>query len=255
MKNRSKILFVELIVFFLTFCFVFTAPFPGHTAEKDEFTDVDAKTLKSSDDPDAVADVIFKLSDIYEAQGKDGLKPAIPALLEGAYVELNLPEDERWNIYDIIKIISLTGDEKVKPFLLHIMSIMVGGGNPFTAQGFYSIGHSVVKDVADSLKSSSSDTKGRAALTLHKMFEFDDTGKFFTPEDCETIRKRLVENLVDENPGTRIYSVVALRSFGDESIINPLEQIEKYDAHMDSGGFFGVRMEATETLKHLRAKK
>jgi len=255
MKKRNNFLFTELIVILLTFCCVVSPPITGYAAEKEKFTDADAKTLKSSNNPDAVADVIYKLSDIYDAQGKDGLKPAIPALLESAYRELSLPEDARWNIYDIIKIISLTGDASVKTFLLHIMSSMGGGGNPFTAQGLYSIGHSVVKDVADSLESSSSDTKGRAALTLHKMFEFDETGKFFTPEDREMIRKRLVENLVDENPGVRIYSVVALRSFGDESVINPLEHIEKYDAHKDSGGTFEVRIEATETLKHLRARK
>lgn len=255
MKKRYNFLFIALIVILLAFCCVVSFPITGHTAEEDKFTEADATILKSSNDPDAVIDVIYKLSDIYEVQGKDGLKPAISALLESAYRELSLPEDERWNIYDIIKIISLTGDESVKPFLLHIMSSMGGGGNPFTAQGFYSIGHSVVKDVADSLKSSSSDTKGRAALTLHKMFEFDETGEFFTPEDRDTIKERLVENLVDENPGVRIYSVVALRSFGDESVINPLEHIEKYDAHKDSGGTFEVRMEATETLKHLRVQK
>ncbi len=198
--------------------------------------------------------VIYKLLDIYDEKGKEALKPAVPALIESAERELKLPEDERWNIYDIIKMLSLTGDERTKPLLLNIMSTMGGGGNPFTAMGLLAIGHTVVKDVADSLKSTNSATRGRALITLHKMFEFDETGEFFTPEDRVMIRERIVANLVDEEATVRIYSVIALRSFGDASVINPLKHIEKHDAHKDSGGTYEVRIEATETLKKLKGQ-
>jgi len=250
MKKPKNAVFTTLIVFLLTSCFVLTVPLTGLT---EEFTDKDAETLKS-DDPDAVIDVIYKLLDLYDEKGKEALKPAIPALIESAERELKLPEDERWNIYDIIKMLSLTGDERTKPLLLNIMSTMGGGGNPFTAMGLLAIGHTVVKDVADSLKSSSPDTRGRASVTLHKMFELDDTGKFFTPEDRAMIRERVVANLIDEVVTVRLYSVIALRSFGDASVINPLEHIEKNDAHKDSGGTYEVRIEATETLKMLEVQ-
>ncbi len=244
---RNKLLKAS-IVLFLIFCFVVTFPVTGLTAE---YTDTDAKALKTGD-PDAVAEVLYKLMEIYDEKGKDGLKPMVPDLIESAQRELRIPEDERWNIFDIIKVVSMTGDERVKPLLLRIMSVMWGGGNPFTAQGFLSIGSSVIPEIADSLKSSSSDTIGRAALTLHKMYELDETGEFFSKKEREIIKNRLVENLDDETATVRIYTITALRSFGDESVIKPLEYLEKHDAHKDSGGTYEVRDEATETLKLLK---
>ncbi len=219
-----------------------------------EFTAEDEKILKSSSDPDEVADVIYKLADINDAKGKEALKPAIPALLSAADNELGLPEDQRWNIYDIIKVISMAGDESVMPFLLNVMSFMAGGGNPFTAQGFCSIGHQSVPAVTDSLKSTTTETRGRAAITLHRMYEFDESEALFNEDNRKTIRDLLVANLSDENASTRIYSIVALRSFGDETVLNPIVHIEKTDAHKDSGGTYEVRLEATETLKILKSK-
>ena len=240
----------RLTVILLIAFIIFSAPVTGFGAE---YTDADEKALKSTD-PDAVAEVLYKLSDMYDAGGKEPLKPAVPALIESAQRELKLPEDERWNIVDIIKVVSMTGDERVKPLLLHIMAAMWGGGNPFTAQGLLAIGHSVVQDVADSLKSSNPETLGRAALTLHKMFELDESGKFFSPQDRKMIRERLVNNLTDENVNVRIYTVVAMRSFGDASVIGILENIEKHDAHKDSGGTYEVRIEASETLQKIKAR-
>ncbi|MFC1608085.1 hypothetical protein ACFL47_08955 [Candidatus Latescibacterota bacterium] len=219
----------------------------------DDFTDADAKAL-ISDDPDAAADVLYKLQDIFSEKGKDGLKTAVPHLIAATERELGLPEDARWNLVDIVKIISLTGDERVKPMLLRIMSVMWGGGNPFVAQGLLSIGHSTLADVVDSLKSTSPDTKGRAAITLHKMNQGDDSKAFFTSDDREKIKKGLLANLKDENVQVRIYTVMAMRSFGDNSVFSALEHIEKHDAHKDSGGTYEVRLEASETLKHLKAK-
>jgi hypothetical protein len=219
-----------------------------------EYTAEDDKTLKSSSDPDEVADIIYKLADIYDADGKEALKPAIPALLAAAERELSLPEDQRWNIYDIIKVISMAGDESVMPFLLNVMSFMGGGGNPFTAQGFCSIGQKSVPAITDSLKSPVTETRGRAAITLHRMSEFDESGSLFSDTDKKTIRDLLVKNLADENASTRIYSLVALRSFGDQSVLSPIENIEKTDAHKDSGGTYEVRLEATETLKVLKSQ-
>ncbi|MFC1539803.1 hypothetical protein ACFL6H_10300, partial [Candidatus Latescibacterota bacterium] len=109
-----------------------------------------------------------------------------------------------------------------------------------------------IKAVTDSLKSPVSETKGRAALTLHKMYGFDEEKALFGPADINSIRDLLVANLVDENPSVRIYSIVALRSFGDESVLSPIENIEKNDAHKDSGGTYEVRLEATETLNILK---
>lgn len=219
----------------------------------DSFTDADEAKLTGTD-PDEVADILYKLQDLYADGGADALKPAVPALLKSIEHELSIPEDERWNIYDIIKIMSLTGDERIKPLLLNVMATMAGGGNPFTAQGLVNIGTSTIKDVADSLKSSSIDTRGRAAVTLHKMNEFDESKSFFSDANKKLVRDRLVTNLTDENANVRIYSVIALRSFGDSSVVNPLMQIEKHDAHKDSGGTYEVRIEASETLKLLGAK-
>ena len=196
--------------------------------------------------------MLYKLQDINEASGKEGLKPAVADLIAATERELKLPEDERWNLIDLVKILSMTGDERAKPMLLNIMSIMWGGGNPFVAQGFLAIGKSTVKDVADSLTSANPDTRGRAALTLHKMAQFDTTGGFFTKEDREKVKKLLVENLDDENVNVRIYTVLSMQSFGDESVIPILEHIEKTDAHKDSGGTYEVRIGAAETLKHLK---
>jgi len=217
------------------------------------FTDKDAQVLKTGDS-DAVADVIYKLTDLYDAQGKAALKPAVPALIESASRELKLPEDERWNIYETLKLLSLAGDERTKPLMLLTMSMMGGGGNPFTAQAFLAIGKTTIKDIVDSLSSPVSDTRGRAAVTLHKMAEFDETGSFFSPKDRETIKKKLVANLADQEASVRMYAVIALRSFGDQSVVDTLEHIRKTDAHKDSGGTYEVRVEAAATLKLLRGE-
>ena len=253
MKNRKNLLFTRFTLIVTISCFVFIATSQCLTAENNAFTEADAKILKTGDH-DAVADVIYKLADIYAEKGIDALKPAIPVLIESAYRELELPEDERWNIYEILRVLSVSGDERVKPLLLYIMSNMGGGGNPFTAQGFLKIGQSTVKDVVDSLKSSSNDTRGRAAVTLHKMAEYDETGAFFSAKDREMIKKSLVANLTDEEAGVRIYTIVALRSFGDETVVNNLEHIRKHDAHKDSGGTYEVRVEAAQTLKLLKGE-
>lgn len=246
MKKRNT--FFTSFVFVLSILLVLT---PVVIAAS--FTDDDAAKLTGTD-PDEVADILYKLQDLYAESGSDALKPAVPALLKSIEHELSIPEDQRWNIYDIIKIMSLTGDERVKPVLLNVMSSMPGGGNPFTAQGLLNIGQSTVKNLADSLKSASIDTRGRAAVTLHKMNELDESKSFFSAADKKLVRDGLVANLTDENANVRIYSVIALRSFGDSSVIDPLQQIEKHDAHKDSGGTFEVRIEATETLKALGAK-
>lgn len=220
-----------------------------------EFTDADATILKTSSDPDEVAGVLYKIQDIYETSGEAAIKAAVPGLIEAMHRELSIPEDERWNLVDIVKVMSLTGDERIKPELLTIMSVMWGGGNPFVAQGFLKLNSSVVSDIVDSLKSANLETRGRAALTLNKMDEYDETGKYFSEAQRETIRKALVENLASDNVNVRIYNVVALRGFGDESVIPQLEHIEKTDAHKDSGGTYEVRLEASETLKILRGEE
>jgi len=250
LEKQNK-LSAGLTVLFLVLSFILAAPLMAPAQEK--FTDTDEKTLKGND-PDAIADVLYKLVELHESKGKEALKPAVPSLIESLYNELRIPEDERWNLVDIVKVLSLTGDERVKPALLHIMSVMWGGGNPFVAQGFLAIGSSVIANVADSLKSSNPDTRGRAALTLHNMHKYNESGEYFSEKDGDTIKNRLVENLTDENTNVRIYTVVALRSFGDESVIPQLVHVEKHDAHKDSGGTYEVRIEATETLKVLRGQ-
>ncbi len=217
-----------------------------------DFTEADAKTLRGSD-PDAVSEVLFKLVELHDSKGRDALKPAVPVLIECLNNELRIPEDERWNLVDIVKVLSLTGDPRAKSSLLNIMSVMWGGGNPFTAQGFLKMGPDVVKDVVDSLKSANAETQGRAALTLHNMFKFDESGSFFKSDARDMIKKQLLANLDSRDVNVRIYSVVALRSFGDNTAIPKLEHIEKNDAHKDSGGTYEVRIEATETLKALRS--
>ena len=254
MKNPLKVLSKKFFILLLPLCALLAVPFTGSAAEDLVFSETDIKILKTGD-PDAIYDVLYKLSEIYEEKGKTALKSAVPYLIESAQKELRIPEDQRWNLMEIVKILSLTGDERVKPMLLHIMSVMWGGGNPFVARGFLAIGPSVIPAVIDSLKSKNPDTKGRAALTLHKMHDFDKTGIFFSKKDMETIKKLLVANLKDKNSSIRFYMVVALRSFGDSSAISPLEYIEKHDAHKDSGGTYKVRIEATKTLKKLRTPK
>lgn len=252
MVKEAKKFLQGLAAGILIVCGIIVAPVQGQAVE---FTEADATILKSSTDPDEVAEVIYKLADLYDEKGKDALKSAVPGLIESARRELGLPEDERWNIYDILKVLSYTEDERVKPLLLYTMSSMGGGGNPFTAQGFLNIGHSTVSAIVDSLKSTAPESRGRAAVTLHKMSEFDESGTFFSADDKKKIRTALLKLLADENANVRIYTVIALRSFGDSSVITPLEQIERHDAHKDSGGTYEVRIEATETLKLLRGEK
>ena len=251
MKKTTTVLFVGLLIATAVSGIL---PIPaGQALAQDKFTDADAKILQGSD-PDAVAEILYKLVEIHDAQGKDAMKPAVPALIACLDNELKIPEDERWNLVDIVKVLSLSGDERAKPSMLSIMSVMWGGGNPFTAQGFLKMGPSVIKDIADSLKSANPETKGRAALTLHNMHRFDESGTFFSKENRETIKKMLLDNLNDESVNVRIYSVVGLRSFGDKTVIPKLEYIEKHDAHKDSGGTYEVRIEATETLKALKGE-
>lgn len=218
------------------------------------FTDADAKILKGKD-PDAIAEVIAKLAALNDSKGKDALKPAIPALIQCLNNELALPEDERWNLVEIVKVLSLSGDPSAKAPLLGIMSTMWGGGNPYTAMGFLKMGAGVIKDVSDSLTSKSFDTQGRAALTLYNMDKYDESKKFFTAENRDMIKKKLVANLASTDVNVRIFSITALRSFGDTTVIPKLEYIEKNDAHKDSGGTYEVRMEASETLKILKGSK
>ena len=243
-------LHTHLFAVLLTFVFCAMVSF-GALAQ--DFTDADATTLKGND-PDAISEVLYKLVELNDSKGSAALKPAVPALIECLDNEMRIPEDERWNMVDIVKVLSLTGDERAKAPLLNIMSVMWGGGNPFTAQGFLKMGASVVGSVADSLKSTNPETQGRAALTLHNMFKYDESGNFFSAENKELVKNRLVENLNSKDVNVRIYSVVALRSFGDNSVIPKLEHIEKHDAHKDSGGTYEVRIEATETLKALKSE-
>lgn len=251
-KTMKTVLYYGILIIFIAFCGIASLSRNCSAAEDLTFTDAEAKALKS-DNPDAVADVLYKLSDMNEKKGKEALKPAVPALIQAADRELKLPEDQRWNLVDIAKVMSMTGDERTKPMLLRIMSVMWGGGNPFVAQGLVLIGQSTIPSVVDSLKSANPDTRGRTALTLHKMAQLDKSGTFFSKENRENIKKLMLGNLNDENVNVRIYTVVAMRSFGDSSVIPTLEHIEKYDAHKDSGGTYEVRLEATETLKKLRS--
>jgi HEAT repeat protein len=221
------------------------------TAIAQEFTSEDEQTLKNSSDPDAVMDVLYKLQDIYADQGASALEPAVPALIAAAEHELTLPEEERWNLVEIVKVISLTGDERTKPLLLRIMSEMWAGGNPFTAQGLVAIGPSTLQDVADSLKSPSEQTQGRAATTAHKMYQLNSS--IFTAEDKAKFRDLIMNNVETENVNLRIYSIIALRSFGDETVMDELKEIEETDAHKDSGGNYIVREEAAETIEELES--
>ena len=226
----------------------------GAAATAATFSAADAKALKAGD-TDAVKAVLVKLVKLNETKGKEALKPAVQPLIDAAWRELRLPPEQQWNLVDIIKVIGLTGDPRTKPLLLHIMSAIRGGGNPYTAQGFILMGATVVKDIADSLQSNTPDTRGRAAQTLNKMAQFDKGGKFFSAQDRGLIKDRLVANLKDPNVNVRIYTVDALANFGDASVIPALEQIEKKDAHKDSGGVYEVRVQATTTLKTLKAQK
>lgn len=223
------------------------------TAFAESYTADDAKALVG-DDPDLAADVLYKLSDMYEEGGSAALKPAVADLVKATNRELSLPEEEQWNLIDLVKVLSMTGDKSVEPMLLRIMSVMWGGGNPFVAQGLLAIGPETAKDVADSLSSKSPDTMGRAALTLHKMYQLAENKDVFSANIKKQIREKLLANLKSEQVNVRIYTVTALRSFGDKSVIPALEFVEKNDAHKDSGGTYEVRDEATETLKLLREK-
>ncbi len=258
MTGKKSRFFIGLISSFAVFCLIFAMSSTAFAQAKSgaslTFTAADAKTLKSSD-PDAVGAVLSKLSQIHSAKGKDALKPAVDALIECAWKELRLPPEQQWNLMDALKVISLTGDLRAKPLLLHVMSAIRGGGNPYTAQGLLLMGTGVTKDLADSLQSKSADTRGRAALTLDKIAQYDKTGKFFSAQDRTLIKDRLVANLKDSNVGVRVTTVSALGTFGDASVVSALEQVEKKDAHKDSGGVYEVRVVATEALKKLKAKK
>ena len=226
----------------------------GGGAAAASFSAADAKTLKTGDN-DAVNAVLVKLMKMQETKGKESLKPAVQPLIDAAWKELRLPQEQQWNLNDIIKVVSLTGDPQTKPLLLHVMSAISGGGNPYTAQGFLLMGSSAAKDVADSLQSKRPETRARAAQTLGKMAQFDKGGKYFSAQDRTLIRDRLVANLKDANVNVRVCTIGALATFGDASVIPALEQIEKKDAHKDSGGVYEVRVQATSTLKMLKAQK
>ncbi len=243
MKVKGMIVLIPLLAGYIM------AGTTASAAAAVSYTAADAKILKGTD-PDAVAGVLFKLGDLYAAKGSAAIKPAVPDLIVAAKYELSLAEDQRWNIYDIVKIMSLSGDARVQPMLLTFMSMIPGGGNPYTAQGFVAIGSATVAILADSLVSASAETRGRAAVTLHKMTGFAPKG-FFTDAQTKTIRERLVKNLDHPEASVRIYSVVALRSFGDASVLSKLKNLETNDAHKDSGGTYEVRVEAAETLKQL----
>ncbi|MFC1651482.1 hypothetical protein ACFL2X_07915, partial [Candidatus Latescibacterota bacterium] len=77
MKNNHEYMFFGSIVIAMTIAIVLVSPMIVNAADEDVFTPADAEILKTSSDPDAVADVIYKLSDIYDAKGKEALKPAI----------------------------------------------------------------------------------------------------------------------------------------------------------------------------------
>jgi hypothetical protein len=256
--TKNQLYRATAAVFFLA-CFLFSTPLsglaaPAKGAAAGAFSSADTKKLKSGDH-DAVAEVLAKLSKMYQASGRESLKPAVAPLIESAWNELRIPEDQRWNIMDILKILSLAGDISAKPLFLNVMSSVKGGGNPYVPQGFLSMGQSIAAELADSLKSNSPDARGRTALTLGKMYQLDKTGTFFTAQDRARIKDLLAANLKDPNVNVRIYSVSALAYFGDSSVIAPLEYIEKHDAHKDSSGNYEVRLEAAKTLKALKAKK
>ena len=106
---------------------------------------MDAKALLG-DDPDAAADVLYKLSDMYEEGGSAAINPAVDDLIMATKRELTLPEEEQWNLIDLVKVLSWTADKRTEPMLLRIMSVMWGGGNPFVAQGLLAIGPETAKD-------------------------------------------------------------------------------------------------------------
>jgi hypothetical protein len=257
-KKRSP-LYARLSVVSILACFLLSVPFTGYTVPKKiinspGFTAKDAKVLKGSDH-EAVAEVLAKLSKLYQARGKESLMPAVEPLIESAWNELRIPEDQRWNLVDIMKILALSGDTRIKPLFLTIMSTVKGGGMPYVPQGFLSLGSSIVPELADSLKSIKPDVRGRATLTLNKMSQLDKSGAFFSSDARKLIKERLIANLKDANASIRMYSVSALAFFGDSSVVPALEYIEKHDAHKDSSGTYEVRIEAGKTLKILKSKK
>ncbi|MDP2983072.1 MAG: HEAT repeat domain-containing protein [Candidatus Latescibacter sp.] len=259
MSMRKNLLYSVSITGIFLACFLFSASSAGFAAPAKSggaqaFTSADAKKLKSGDH-DAAAEILAKLSKMYQANGKESLKPAVAPLIECAWNELGIPEDQRWNLMDILKILSLTGDVSAKPLFLNVMSSVKGGGIPYVPQGFLLMGSAIVPELADSLKSTSPDARGRTALTLGKMFQLDKTGAFFSPQYRTRIKDLLAVNLKDSSVNVRIYSVSALAYFGDSSVVAPLEYLEKHDAHKDSSGNYEVRIEAGRTLKALKAKK
>ncbi|MFA6473043.1 MAG: HEAT repeat domain-containing protein [Candidatus Latescibacterota bacterium] len=259
MNTQKKLLSIRFALVSIMACLLFSAPITGFSAPKKNinspgFTAKEAKILKSGDH-DAAAEVLAKLSKLYQTRGSESIKPAIDPLLECAANELRIPEDQRWNLTSILKILSQTGDPRIKPLFLTVMSSVKGGGIPYVPQGFLSLGHSIVPELIDSLKSSSPDARGRTSLILNKMFQLDKSGSFFSPGDRTKIKERLIANLKDPNASIRIYSVSALASFGDASVVPALEYLEKHDAHKDSSGNYEVRIEAGKTLKALKIKK
>lgn len=217
-------------------------------------TESDLNIIKYSD-IESTWKVLMKIRNIYEKQGKEALIPAVPALIDRTVRELqnfSQTEGEGEILGDFILVLSVTGDSRMKPVFLQILSSPVGG--TIVSKGFLNIGRSVIPDLIDSLGSASDYTKRATALTLSEICEFDTTGTFFNEEDKANITDKLIIMLDLKDHPSKFGALRALGYFGDESILPVLENIKNNDTLVTEKGFYLNRDEAAKAIENIRKR-
>ena len=217
------------------------------------FSDDDAQIIKHGDLRSASI-VITKLWRLLGREGKDAVRPAVPALIY-RFNELETEpllkgppgELQAESTLGILELLGRIGDERSKAIQLEGMKYGRG-----VAWGLMELGRSVVPDIIDSLGSTRRRIRRGAMLTLRKIATLDPN--FLTKEDKDNIRERLHSLLGDSKVTYRTPNIVALEVFGDASTIPILQKIAAQDPYVQpNSGRYENRIYAKKAIEKIRA--
>lgn len=195
----------------------------------DKYNDI---ILKGS--VDTVGHVLINLEDQYKREGKEALKPFVPAIAdrfmeiaESAEETRTASEAEAGTAGQMIALLLYSSDIRAKDALLKAMESNIMGGTRIK-QGLMNLGPQVIPDIIKSIDNSKyASGKGKAIDTLYYIYENDTTKTFFSEKDKKEISEKIVPHLSQDNELIKLSAVRALGVFGDDSVIPLLERIKE----------------------------
>ncbi len=219
------------------------------------FSDDDAQIIKHGDLRSA-DHVITKLWRLLGREGKEAVRPAVPALvyrlnelekISSSEKQRPLGELHVESVEGIIDLLARIGDERSKSVLLEGMKHGIAA-----APGLMAIGRSVVPDVINSLGSTRFEIRWGAMITLREFATMDPN--FLTKEEKDDIRKRLHSLLEDSKVRLKTANITALEVYGDATTIPILEKIAERDLYRTtSRARYVNRIVAKRAIEEIKA--